>query len=216
MHHGGPATRCLFTLMAGLLLALSAVADALAGEEEKIRENYDDALRTYEKRIGEIEAKERGVLDQQQRADKITRDKITSVRTSLKGSGKGKSLADAAEKASSDARAMADLYREQGEYLDVVTSEWGAQGAERKKLREAMATVQKSSELFNANLARAAKATTASVKPSDVLEKARRIDAAVSEAGARLRARWQLEQAARERESQQREREAAERARSAR
>ena len=25
MHHGGPATRCLFTLMAGLLLALSAL-----------------------------------------------------------------------------------------------------------------------------------------------------------------------------------------------
>jgi hypothetical protein len=202
--------------MAGLLLALSAVADALAGEEEKIRENYDDALRTYEKRIGEIEAKERGVLDQQQRADKITRDKVTSVRTSLKGSGKGKSLADAAEKASSDARAMADLSREQSEYLDVVTSEWGAQGAERKKLREAMATVQKNFELFNANLARAAKATTASVKPSDVLEKATRIDSAVSEAGERLRARWQLEQAARERESQQREREAAERARGAR
>jgi hypothetical protein len=216
MHHGGHATRCLLTLMAGLLLALSAVSDALAGEEEKIRENYDDALRTYEKRIGEIEAKARGVLDQQQRADKITRDKVTSVRTSLKGSGKGKSLADAAEKASSDARAMADLSREQSEYLDGVTSEWGAQGAERKKLREAMATVQKNFELFNANLARAAKATTASVKPSDVLEKATRIDAAVSEAGERLRARWQLEQAARERESQQRERQAAERARGAR
>jgi hypothetical protein len=202
--------------MAGLLLALSAVSDALAGEEEKIRENYDNALRTYEKRIGEIEAKERGVLDQQQRADKITRDKVASVRTSLRGSGKGKSLADAAEKASSDARAMADLYREQSEYLDVVTSEWGAQGAERKKLREAMATVQKNLELFNANLARAAKETSASVKPSDVLEKATRIDAAVSEAGERLRARWQLEQAARERESQQRERQAAERARGAR
>jgi hypothetical protein len=200
--------------MAGLLLALSAVSDALAGEEEKIRENYDNALRTYEKRIGEIEATERGVLDQQQRADKITRDKVASVRTSLRGSGKGKSLADAAEKASSDARAMADLYREQSEYL--VTSEWGAQGAERKKLREAMATVQKNFELFNANLARAAKETSASVKPSDVLEKATRIDSAVSEAGERLRARWQLEQAARERESQQRERQAAERARGAR
>jgi hypothetical protein len=202
--------------MAGLLLALSAVSDALAGEEEKIRENYDNALRTYEKRIGEIEAKERGVLDQQQRADKITRDKVASVRTSLRGSGKGKSLADAAEKASSDARATADLYGEQSEYLDVVTSEWGAQGAERKKLREAMATVQKNFELFNANLARAAKETSASVKPSDVLEKATRIDSAVSEAGERLRARWQLEQAARERESQQRERQAAERARGAR
>ena len=54
------------------------------------------------------------------------------------------------------------------------------------------------------------------VKPSDVLEKATRIEAAVREAGERLRARWQLEQAARERERQQREREAAERARGAR
>src|SRR5712692_6174661 len=167
MHHGGPARRCLLTLMAGLLLALIAVSDAPAGEWEDIRESYGNTLRTYEKRIGEIEAKERGVPDQEQRADKIT-------------------------------------------------SEWGAQGAERKKLREAMATVQKNFERVNANLARAAKATTASVKPSDVLEKAARIDAAVSEAGERLRTRWQLEQAARERESKQREREAAERARGAR
>ena len=216
MHHGGPATRCLLTLMAGLLLALSAASDALAGEWEKIRESYDNALRTYDKRIGEIEAKERGVSDQQQRADKITRDKITSVRTSLKGGGKGKSLADAAEKASGDAKALADLSREQGEYLDVVTSEWGAEGAERKKLREAMATAQKNLERANTNLSKAAKATTAGVSSSDALEKATRIEVAVTEAGARLRARWQLEQAARERESKQREREAAERARGAR
>ena len=33
------------------------------------------------------------------------------------------------------------------------------------------------------------------VKPSDVLEKTARIEAAVTEAGERLRARWQLEQA---------------------
>jgi len=38
----------------------------------------------------------------------------------------------------------------------------------------------------------------------------------VTEAGDRLRARWQLEQAARERETKQREREAGERARSTR
>jgi hypothetical protein len=216
MHHGGPARRCLLTLMAGLLLALSAVSDAPAGEWEKIRESYDNALRTYEKRIGEIEAKERGVPDQEQRADKITRDKVASIRGSLKGGGKGKSLADAAEKASGDARALTDLSREQGEYLDVVTSEWGAEGAERKKLREAMATAQKNLERVNANLARAAKATTAGEKPSDLLEKTARIEAAVSEASERLKARWQLDQAARERESKQREREAAERARGAR
>jgi len=216
MNHGGPAAPYLPTLTAGLLLALSAVSDALAGEPDKIRENYDNALRTFEKRLGEIEAKERGVTDQQQRADKITRDKIASVRTSLKGGGKGKSLADGAEKASGDAQALADLSREQGEYLDVVTSEWGAEGAERKKLREAMATAQKNFERTNMNLSKAAKTPAARVNPSDALEKATRIEAAVTEAGDRLRARWQLEQAARERETKQREREAAERARGAR
>jgi hypothetical protein len=202
--------------MACLLLALSAVSDAPAGEWEKTRESYDNALRTYEKRIGEIEAKERGVPDQEQRADKITRDKVASIGGSLKGGGKGKSLADAAEKASGDARALTDLSREQGEYLDVVTSEWRAEGAERKKLREVMATAQKNLERVNANLARAAKATTAGVKLSDLLEKTARIEAAVSENSERLKARWQLDQAARERESKQREREAAERARGAR
>lgn len=212
MHHGSPARRCLPTLMAGLLLALSAVSDAPAGEWEKIRESYDNALRTYEKRIGEIEAKER---DQEQRADKITRDKVAAIRGSLKGGGKGKSLADAAEKASGDARALPDLSREQGEYLDVVTSEWGAEGAERKKLREALATAQKNLERVNANLARTAKATTAGAKPSDLLEKTARIEALVNEASQRLKARWQLEQSARERETKQREREAAERARGA-
>ncbi len=215
MHHGSPARRCLRTLMAGLLLALGAVSDAPAGEWEKIRESYDNALRTYEKRIGEIEAKERGIPDQEQRADKITRDKVAAIRGSLKGGGKGKSLADADEKAPGDARALTDLSREQGEYLDVVTSEWGAEGAERKKLREAMATAQKNLERVNANLARAAKATTAGVKPSDLLEKTARIEALVNEASQRFKARWQLEQAARERETKQREREAAERARGA-
>ena len=214
MHHGGPARRSLPTLTAGLLLTLSAVSDAPAGEWEQIRESYDNALKTYEKRIGEIEAKERGIPDPQQRADKITRDKITSVRISLKGGGKGKSLADAAEQASGDANALPDLSREQGEYLDVVTNEWGAQGAERKKLRDAMAAVQKNLERANANMVKAAKAATSSgANSSDVLEKATRIDAAVTEAGDRLRARWQLEQATREREAKQREREAAERAR---
>ncbi len=219
MHDGGPARRCLpTTMMAGLLLALSAVSDAPAGEWEQIRESYDNALRTHEKRIGEIEAKERGIPDQQQRADKITKDKITSVRTSFKGGGKGKSLADAADKASGDTSALADLSRAQGEYLDVVRNEWGTEGAERKKTREAMGTVQRNLERANASLTKAAKAAkaTAVMSPSDALETAARIEAAVTEAGDRLRARWQLEQAARERESKQREREAAERARGAR
>jgi hypothetical protein len=49
-----------------------------------------------------------------------------------------------------------------------------------------------------------------------VLEKMTRIEAEVKEAGDRLRARWQREQALRDREREQREREAAERARTIR
>ena len=215
MHCDGPARRSLPTLAAGLVLALSAVSGATAGEWEQISESYANALKANEKRIAEITAKERGVTDQQ-RADKITRDRIASVRTSLKSSGKAKSLADAAEKASAeDAVALADLSREQGEYLGAIGSEWGAEGAERKKLREAMATAQKNLERANANLTKAAR-TEAGPSMSEALEKAARIDAMVTEAGDRLRARWQLEQAARERETKQREREAGERARSTR
>jgi hypothetical protein len=215
MDHGGPARRCLYTLIGGLLLALIPVSNAAPGEWENIRDSYDNTLRANEKRIKEIEAKERGVTDQEQRADKITRDKIAATRSSLKSGGRGKSLAEAAEKASGDASVRADLYRDQGEYLDVVTRDWGAEGAERKKHREAMATVQKNFERASANLTKAAKAAEV-VQPSDVVEKAARIEAAVTEAGDRLRARWQLEQAARERETKQREREAAERARGTR
>jgi hypothetical protein len=191
MHHDGPARLCRPILLTGLLLVLG-VSGALAGEWEEIRESYDNALRTHEKRIGEIEAKERGIPNQLQRADKITRDKIASARTSLKGGS-----------------------RDQGEQLDLVRSEWGAEGGERKKNREAMATTQRNLERANANLTKAAKAL-ARPDPSDALEKAARIEAAVTEAGDRLRARWQLEQAARERETAQREREAAARARGAR
>ena len=215
MDHGGPARRCLYTLIGGLLLALIPVSNAAPGEWDNIRDSYDNTLRANEKRIKEIEAKERGVTDQEQRADKITRDKIAATRSSLKSGGRGKSLAEAAEKASGDASVRADLYRDQGEYLDVVTRDWGAEGAERKKHREAMATVQKNFERASANLTKAAKAAEG-VQPSDVVEKAARIEAAVTEAGDRLRARWQLEQAARERETKQREREAAERARGTR
>jgi hypothetical protein len=215
MHHRHLARRGFPTLGVGLVLALSAVSDVPAAELEKLRESYDSALRTYEKRIGEIESKERGVTDQERRAEKITRDRVASLRVSLKGGGRAKSLADAAERTSGDARALSDLSREQGEYLDVVTGEWGAEGPERKKLREATAAAQKNFERANANLTKAAK-TAADMGVSDVLEKAAGIEAAVKEAGERLRARWQLEQAARERETRQREREAAERARSTR
>jgi hypothetical protein len=213
MFDDGPARRSLPILAAGLLLALSAASGASADEWEKIRESYGSALKANAKRIGEITAKERGVPEPQ-RAEKITRDKIASVRTNLKSAGKAKSLADAAEKASAaGAGALADLAREQGDYLAVVGSEWGADGAERKKLREAMAAAQKNLERANANLTKAAR-TGADVSMSGALEKATQIDAMVTEAGDRLRAKWQLEQAARERDMKQREREAGERARS--
>jgi 23S rRNA pseudoU1915 N3-methylase RlmH len=223
MHHGGTGRRCLDTLMAGLLLTLIAAApDVLAGEWEKMRESYDNKLRAYEKRIAEIEAKERGIpANREKRADTITRDRVTRIRASLKGSGKGKSLAETAEQVSSEAMALVDVYREQSEHLDIVMREWGAEGVERKKLRDAITAWQKSLERVNANLAGAAEAagaTIARVQESGVLEKVARIEEAIesSEAGERLRARWQRERAAQERQREQREREAAERARSLR
>jgi len=217
MSDRGTGRRWLHTVTACLLLSLIGAPDGLAGEWENMRESYDTKVKAHARRIAEIEARERGVpADQEKRADKITRDRIASVRTSLKSSGKARNLADAAEKASAeDAVALADLSREQGEYLGVIGSEWGAEGAERKKLREAMATAQKNLERANANLTKAAR-TEAGPSASEALEKAARIDAVVTEAGDRLRARWQLEQAARERETKQREREAGERARSTR
>jgi len=84
--YGGPAAPYLPTLTAGLLLALSAVSDALAGEPDKIRENYDNALRTL--RSGSARSRQVTCHGPAARADKITRDKIASVRTSLKGGRK--------------------------------------------------------------------------------------------------------------------------------
>src|SRR6266851_9017664 len=215
MHHGGAGRRCLRTLTACLLLSLIAVPDGLAGEWENMRESYDNKLRAQAKRIAEIEARERRVpADQEKRADKITRDRITGIKGSLKGGGKARSLADAAERASGDARAVIDVDREQGAYLDIVMSEWRAEGAERRMLREALATLAKNLERANTNLVRAievAETTTLRVPQSGVLEKVGRIEAAEKE-----RARWQREQAARERERQQREREAAGRERGVR
>ena len=214
MHRGSPVTRRLPILVGSFALTLGAVSDVPAQDWAKLREGYEGALKANEKRIGDIEARERGISDPRERAEKITRDKISSTRVSLRSAGRGKGLADAAEKASGDKRLPADLVKDQSTYLDVVTNEWGGDGAERKKLREAMAASQKNLERANASLSKAAETARALAQPSDVLEKAVRIDAAVTEAGDRLRARWQLEQAARERDAKQREREAAERARS--
>jgi len=212
MRHG-ERVRCGLLILAGsLVLPLVGISDAVADELDAIRTNYENALKTNEKRIQEIEARERGIADPQQRAEKITQDKVTALRNSLKGDRMGKVLADAADKAANDPTAMADLSKESSKYLDAARSDWSAEGPERKRLREAMAAAQKNVESINANLTRAA-GGTATVPAVDALEKAARIEGAVNEAADRLQARWQREQAAREREAQQREREAAERAR---
>jgi hypothetical protein len=216
VHRGGTGRRWLHTLMACLLLSLITVPDGLAGEWETMRESYDNKLRAQAKRITEIEASERGgPADQEKRADKITRDRISAIKGSLKGGGgKARSLANTAERAARDAKALIDVSREQGEYLDIVMSEWRADGTERRKLREAIATLPKNLEHANARLAKAievAEATTRRVPESGLPEKAGRIEAAEKE-----RARWLREQAALERERQQRERTAAERERGVR
>jgi len=212
MYHG-TALRLLAALAGGALVALMGGSDARAGEWETIRESYGNALKANDKRVQDIEAKERGISDQQQRAEKITRDKIAASRAALKGGDRGRSLAEAAEKASGDATALSDLSREQSKYLDAATSDWGADGPERKRLRDNAAAAQKNLERVNADLTRAAKALE-SVRSAEALEKMARIEASVNEAADRLRAKWQLDQAARERDTKQREREAAERARS--
>jgi hypothetical protein len=213
MYHGGTGRRWLCSLGACLLLSLIAAPDGLAGEWESMRESYDNKLRTHAKRIAEIEGRERGA-DQEKRADKITKDRISGIKGSLKGGGKARSLAETAEKASGDARSLIDVSREQGEYLDLAISEWGTEGSERKKLRESLAILPKNLESANASLGRAIEAagtTTVRVSRSGVLEKVARIEAAEKE-----RTRWLREQAALERERQQRERGAAERERGVR
>lgn len=220
MHHGGTGRRCLVILMPFLLLSI-AVPDALAVELERMRESYDTKLRAHQKRITEIEAKGRGgSTDPGKRADAITRDRIADIRASLKGGvGTTKRLAELAEKASGDAKALIDVYKGQSEHLDVVTSEWGADGTERKKLKEAIAALQKNLTLARTNLDMATEAAgpmMMRVEQLGVLEKVARVEGGASEARERLSAQWERERAVREREREQREREAAERARGVR
>jgi hypothetical protein len=133
-------------------------------------------------------------------------------------SGAGKRLAEMAEKASSDGRVSAELYRMQEQYVARVTGEW-RDGPERKKLQEATRLLQKSTERINASLTRAtdaAETMSTQIRQSGVLEKMALLETAAKEAGARLAGRWELERIAREREREQREREAGERARAQR
>lgn len=180
----------LVALVAGVLLSLLAIPDGLAGEWEDLRDRFDSTLRAQARRIAEIEARERGVpADQLRRAEKITRDRIAATEGSLKGAG-GKT------------RSLNDM------------SEWRAEGAERRKARESLATGQKHLERANARLGAAievAETTAMRVPRSGVVEKVGRI-----EAEAKARASWQREQDRLERERLQRERGAAERERGVR
>ena len=129
--------------------------------------------------------------------------------------GAGQRLAEMAERASTDGRAWAELYRMQEQYVARVTGEW-RDGPERKKLREASSLLQRNTERINSSLTMATEAAetmSTQIRQSGVLEKMARLETAAKEAGARLAGRWELERAAREREREQREREAGERAR---
>ena len=98
--------------------------------------------------------------------------------------------------------------------LDIATSEWKADGVERRKLRESLTTLEKNLTRATASMARAlkvAETTAMSLPHSGVPEKLARLEETEKE-----RARWLREQAARDRERQQKEREAAERERSVR
>ena len=116
-------------------------------------------------------------------------------------------VADAQER-----EAPADQERQK--ILDIATSEWKADGVERRKLRESLTTVEKNLTRATASMARAlkvAETTAMSLPHSGVPEKLARLEETEKE-----RARWLREQAARDRERQQKEREAAERERGVR
>lgn len=229
MHHGPPRRRCRGTLMMAFLMTSLVPVPGSAGppsspdqearlrtEWNNIRENYARTIRSNKKRIADIAAREGGVSsDEETRAAKITQDRVAGIKSSLKDGAKGKSLAQMAEKAASEARTLSQLYKAQDEYLGTVTSEW-AGGAERKNLQEANTALQKNLEVIDSHLAKvteAARAASTLVQQSGVLEKAVRSEAAAREAGERLRARWERDRAALMREREQREREAGERAR---
>ena len=104
--------------------------------------------------------------------------------------------------------------QERQKILDIATSEWKADGVERRKLRESLTTLEKNLTRATASMARAVKVaetTAMSLPHSGVPEKLARLEETEKE-----RARWLREQAVRDRERQQKEREAAERERGVR
>ena len=122
------------------------------------------------------------------------------------------SLVAVADRHAQEREARAD--QEQQKILDTATSEWKADGVERRKLRESLTTLEKNLTRATASMARAlkvAETTAMSLPHSGVPEKLARLEEIEKE-----RARWLREQAARDRERQQKEREAAERERGVR
>jgi hypothetical protein len=122
------------------------------------------------------------------------------------------SLVAVADGQAQEREAGADQERQK--ILDIATSEWKADGVERRKLRESLTTLEKNLLRATASMARAlkvAETTAMSLPHSGVPEKLARLEETEKE-----RARWLREQAARDRERQQKEREAAERERSVR
>jgi len=203
-------------LLPSVVLAL--VPHASAGELEQMRARYDSELRAHQKRIRAIELEGHGAsTDPQERADGITRARVGQISASSAGGLRaGKSLAQLAQKASGDPSAVVDLYAGQSEQFAMIMYEWGAEGAERKKLRDAISALQMNLALTGTNLATAtdaAEAMKTQTQESGVREKVARIEAEARGAGERLSARWERERALREREREQREREAGERAR---
>ena len=122
------------------------------------------------------------------------------------------SLGAVADGHAQEREARADQERQK--ILDIATNEWKVDGAERRKLRESLTTLEKNITRATASMARAlkvAETTTMSLPHSGVPEKLARLEETEKE-----RARWLREQAVRDRERQQKDREAAERERGVR
>lgn len=208
-----PIPRLLIPRLLLVPLALSAVP-ATAGEWETLRDSYDGAVKTYARRIAEIEARERAIADPDKRADKLTRDRIASIDASLKSGPRVRTLTEAADRGAADPKALDEVSQLLGEYLDGAGAEWRADGAERRKVRDALAALQRSLERAGTYLDRATEVAVAAkrrVPQSGVPAKIARI-----EAEAKAKATWQQDQAARDRERKERERQAAERERGVR
>ena len=183
----------LGAVLVALPLVGLAAGPAGAGEWETARESYDNAVRAHTARIGDIEARERGMRDPDRRAEKLTRDRIAAPPGGVKAVAPP---ADAAER------------------LAGASAAWRADGPERRALRDSLAALQKNIERANSSLARAVEVVEAAsthLPRSGVLSKVQRL-----EEEERARAQWQLDQSARERDRLQRERQAGERERGVR